>query len=160
MKPASDSTLLTTDNPFDVDIDEGQGPEPGYQRELSSSSVEGPLASGLSARIAGVALAAGVAAMIVLGAVRSIVRRRSRAARRRNPWRVERPKARSFAREIGSRVLLGAAGVLGARVASDVVAPAIVRELAQRMDLESDEPPRRERAPRRSPPKGSASRTR
>ncbi len=77
-----------------------------------------------SLRVVGIAVLAGLGAVLFLGAVRWAAKPRAR----RNA-RVRAPKRRSLAGELVARVALGAAGVLGARLASDVLMPALERRL-------------------------------
>lgn len=77
-----------------------------------------------SLRVVGIAVLAGLGAVLFLGAVRWAARPRARRSRR-----ALAPKRRSMTGEIVARVALGAAGVLGARLASDVLLPALERRL-------------------------------
>lgn len=77
-----------------------------------------------SLRVVGIAVLAGLGAVLFLGAVRWAAQPRGRRSAR-----VRAPKRRSLAGELVARVALGAAGVLGARLASDVLMPALERRL-------------------------------
>ena len=70
---------------------------------------------------------AGLGAVVVVAAIRAVARRRSRP-RRSLAARV----GRSLVAELATRAALGAAGVVGAYVASDLVLPALTRRLATR----------------------------
>lgn len=140
MKPAFDSEL-----PAD-----GIGPDVEAEAEASR-------AAGLVARahVARAAFIGGVVAALLAGAV-GLLRRRRRPTARRIARRRDEAR-RSLLREASSRLVLGAAGVLGARLASDLALPileqrlAAARHLAEH-DREDVEPsPRSERRSRATP---------
>lgn len=86
------------------------------------------------ARVAGAALIAGLGAVAFVSIVR-------RSRRRRRARSVAGNVGRSLLSELAVRVALGAAGVIGARLASDILLPAL---------LPSEAPaPRRRRASKR-----------
>lgn len=77
-------------------------------------------------RVLGTALLTGLGGMLLVLAVRAVTRRRLPRRARSSVAAVQR----SLAAEVGARVLLGAAGVVGAHLASDVLLPALTRRLA------------------------------
>ena len=83
-------------------------------------------------RIAAIALSAGIGAVCLVAALRWAMRSgEDRPARRSRKRRSGVPVvvARSLTGELMARLALGAAGVIGARIASDLVAPALSRAL-------------------------------
>jgi hypothetical protein len=85
-----------------------------------------------SPMVVGSAILAGLGAVLLMVAVRAVSRRRS-SRKRRAPAAAARPVAaagRSLVAELATRVALGAAGVVGAHLANDVVLPALTRRLA------------------------------
>ncbi len=87
-----------------------------------------------SLRVVGIAVLAGLGAVLFLGAVRWAAKPRARRTAR-----VRAPKRRSLAGELVARVALGAAGVLGARLASDVLMPALERRLEAPRSRDDDD---------------------
>jgi hypothetical protein len=84
----------------------------------TENAVEDVRALAFPARVVGGALIAGLGALVVV----SFVRR----ARRRRPRSIASAVGRSLLGEIAVRMALGAAGVLGARLASDLLLPAML----------------------------------
>jgi hypothetical protein len=79
----------------------------------------------LPTRVVGAAVVAGIGAMLLVVAVRAVMRR----SRSRAPRSVRGRVPRSLGAELATRAALGAAGVVGARLVSDVVVPAIAWRL-------------------------------
>ena len=97
-------------------------------RELKTRSediAEDVRAVAVPARVIGVGLLAGLGALLVVVAVRAATRRRP--PRRRT---IASRVGRSIAAELATRAALGAAGVIGAHLASEVLLPAMTRRLA------------------------------
>lgn len=154
MKPDADSEIPATGvharGEFDLhDLDEDEGLDERPRRLAT-----GVPAIPLRMRVLGAALVAGLTAVVVVGALHSL--RGSLRARR-----AQRPRhrllhaagvavGRSLAREAGARMLLGAAGVLGARLAGDVLVPALVRQLTDGDGPEQRASPSQRRTARRS----------
>lgn len=87
----------------------------------------------LPARVAGAAVLAGLGAVALVTVVR-------RSRRKRRPRSVASAVGRSLVAEFAVRMALGAAGVIGARLASDLLLPALL--------------------PQHAPPEGAAPRSR
>ncbi len=159
MKPETDSTFPPSSPPRPTSIGgpiAGRGEAEGPSEDVDSSRrgarrrrggralppraarvLDQVRQSPLPVRVVGAALVGGFAVAALFGALRALSRSTpTRAAAQR---RIGRAVGRSLAQELGARVLLGAAGVLGARLAGDVLAPMISDRLSATGDASEEE---------------------
>lgn len=155
MKPISDSELPTIEGLGVYETQPREGPQEEYERAESALVSQ-------RANVVRAAVVCGVVATLIVGAIGSWRRRRrARAPRIARTRGVGARVASSLAREVGTRIVLGAAGVLGARLASDVVAPLLAQRLAAAATNESDDeaPPSRDDGRARRHPRATRART-
>lgn len=109
----------------------GIEPEPGAAQALTDEAFDDRLLARSRMRVVGTALLTGLGAMLLLGAVRAFTRRRSHRLGR-SPRPTLGPAARvtrSLGAELATRAMLGAAGVVGAHLASNVLLPELTRRM-------------------------------
>ncbi len=109
-------------------------------------------AAGVPVRLIAFSVAGAVGALALLWAGRSLARSRPTSAARPKQRSATRRVGRELGREIAARAVLGAASVIGARIATDILLPALAQKLATgTWQLPSEPTPPKRRSRKQQP---------